>query len=397
MKNIANYVIPFSSDEYASRTARVRSKMRERGLDLLICQDPANMCWLTGYDSWSFYTPQAVVLGVAEDWPSWFGRPQDAWAAQVTTILPDDRIACFDEALVHHPERHPFDDLCVLLRDRGYGRARIAVEMDAHYYTARAHRHLVRGLPDAVFEDSRELVNWAKAVKSVSELNYMRQAGRICTAALDAAVTVMAPGVPESRVVAEVYKSQTVGVDGVSGDYTSLCPLIQVGEGTSTPHLTWSEAPLPDDTLVVLEIAGARRHYTVPIARTIHLGAPPQAIADLAEVIVEGVDAALNTARPGATCEQVEAVWQKILNRNGLDKKSRVGYSIGLAFPPDWGERTMSLRPGDTTVLESGMCFHFQSGVWLDAYGATISEPFVVTEGGGERLCDVERRLIVID
>ena len=154
---------------------------------------------------------------------------------------------------------------------------------------------------------------------------------------------------------------------------------------------------MPDDTLVMLEIAGARRHYTAPITRTIHLGAPPRAVSDLAEVIVEGVDAALDIARPGATCEQVEAVWQRTLNRNGLEKKSRVGYSIGLAFPPDWGERTMSLRPGDTTVLESGMCFHFQSGVWLDAYGAAISEPFVVTEGGGERLCDVERRLIVID
>ena len=397
MSKFGDYVIPFSCDEYAARATRVRSMMRDRDLDLLICQDPANMCWLTGYDSWSFYTPQAVVLSAVEDWSIWFGRPQDARAARLTTILPDDRIACFDEALVHHPERHPFDDLCTLLGDRGYGRARIAVEMDAHYFTARAHHHLVRGLPDAAFEDSRELVNWAKAVKSDAELTYMRHAGRICTAALNAALAVMAPGVPESRVVAEVYKSQTVGVDGVSGDYTSLCPLIQVGEGTSTPHLTWSEAPLPDDTLVMLEIAGARRHYTAPITRTIHLGPPPQEIADLAKVIVEGVDAALDMARPGATCEEVEAVWQKILNRNGFEKKSRVGYSIGLAFPPDWGERTMSLRPGDTTVLESGMCFHFQSGVWLDAYGAAISEPFVVTDRGGERLCDVERRLIVID
>ena len=397
MNNSVNHVIPFSLDEYAGRSARVRSMMRERGLDLLICQDPANMCWLTGYDSWSFYTPQAVVLGVSEDWPIWFGRPQDLQAAQVTTILTDNRIACFDEALVHHPDRHPFDDLCILLCDRGYGRARIAVDMDAHYYTARAHGHLVKGLPDARFEDSRELVNWARAVKSDAELHYMRQAGRICTAALNAAVSVLAPGVPESSVVAEIYRAQTVGVEGFSGDYTSLCPLIQVGEATSTPHLTWSEAPLPDNVLVTIEIAGARRHYTAPITRTIHLGTPPREISDLAEVIVEGVDAALDMARPGATCEQVEAIWQRTLNRNGLEKKSRVGYSIGLAFPPDWGERTMSLRPGDTTILESGMCFHIQSGVWLDSFGAAISEPFVVTEAGGKRLCNVERRLIVID
>jgi len=102
-------------------------------------------------------------------------------------------------------------------------------------------------------------------------------------------------------------------------------------------------------------------------------------------------------ARPGVTCEQVEAVWQAVLKRNGYSKESRVGYSIGLNYPPDWGERTASLRPGDTTVLQAGMCFHFQSGMWLDDFGAAISEPFVVTEKGGECLSHVARELIVID
>ena len=146
-----------------------------------------------------------------------------------------------------------------------------------------------------------------------------------------------------------------------------------------------------------MEIGAARRHYHAPLTRTIHLGAPPREIERLANVIVDGVDIALDTARPGATCAEVEAVWQKVLNVNGYSKPSRVGYSIGLNFPPDWGERTASLRPGDHTVLEKGMCFHFQSGVWLDDFGAAISEPFVVSASGGERLCDAPRELIVID
>jgi Xaa-Pro aminopeptidase len=391
-----HYQIPFSRNEYESRVRKVQGMMRERGFAALICQDPANMCWMTGFDNWSFYTPQAVLLGVDDAWPTWFGRPQDAKAARMTTVLPEANVLSFSESLVHHPDKHPYDELCALLRDRGFAKARIAVEMDAHYYTARAHRHLVEGLPQAAFLDSRELVNWAKSVKSDAELALMRQAGRICTQTMNAAIAKMAPGVRQSEIVAEVYARQTLGIDGLSGDYTSLCPLIQVGEGTSTPHLTWSEAPLPDNTLIVMEIAGARRHYTAPLSRTIHLGKPPQKIADLARVIVEGVDAALEAARPGATCEEVETVWQKVLKRNGIEKKSRVGYSIGLAFPPDWGERTMSLRPGDTTVLEAGMCFHFQSGVWLANYGAAISEPFAVSDRGGERLTDVDRRLIEI-
>ena len=118
---------------------------------------------------------------------------------------------------------------------------------------------------------------------------------------------------------------------------------------------------------------------------------------DMAKTIVEGVDAGLELARPGNTCEQVEAAWQAVLRKNGLKKESRVGYPVGLAYPPDWGERTASLRPGDTTELQPGMCFHFMAGVWLADFGIAISESFVVTERGGERLCDVARELIVID
>ena len=145
-----------------------------------------------------------------------------------------------------------------------------------------------------------------------------------------------------------------------------------------------------------MELAAARRHYHAPLTRTAHIGTPPRDVVRLAEAIVEGGNAAMEAARPGATCADVEAVWQGVLNRHGYRKESRVGYSIGLGFPPDWGERTASLRPGDNTVLETGMCFHFQSGVWLERYGAAISESFVVTTDGGERLCDVERAIRVI-
>lgn len=127
-----------------------------------------------------------------------------------------------------------------------------------------------------------------------------------------------------------------------------------------------------------------------------HLGPPPGQMSKLTDVILEGGDRAIEAAKPGVTCEEVEALWQSILNRNGFEKPSRVGYSIGLNYPPDWGERTASLRVGDKTVLEAGMCFHFQSGIWLDDFGAAISEPIIITENGGERISHVARELIIL-
>ena len=387
----------FEITEFQRRIADVKSRMETAGFDLLMCQDPSNMGYLTGFDGWSFYTPQAVLVHLDEEWPVWFGREQDAKSAHITTDLPAHNIIPFSEPLVHHPTQHPFDELCDLIKARGWGRARIGVDFDAHYYTARAHHHITTGLPDAKISDNRELVNWARLIKSPSEIAYMREGGRMATQVMENALARLKPGVKQFEVMADVYRDQIVGLDGKFGDYTGLCPLIQVGEGTSTPHLTWTEEPLPDSGLIVMELAAARRHYNVPLTRTGHIGQPPDEMAKLAEVIVEGGDRALELARPGVTCHEVNQLWQSILKKHGYVKNSRVGYSIGLAYPPDWGERTASIRDGDMTELQEGMCFHFQSGVWLDDFGAAISEPFVVTENGGERLTDVRRELVVIE
>ncbi len=390
------YQKAFEPAEFERRVTDVGRRMAEAGFDLLVCQDPANMGWLTGFDGWSFYTPQAVVVHQEEAWPIWFGREQDAKSAHITTDLPAENIIGFSEPLVQHATLHPFDELCDLIKARGWGAARIGVDFDAHYYTARAHHHLVNGLPDAKIADNRELVNWARLVKSPAELAYMREAGRIMTETMNNALNKLAPGVRQYEVIADVYHDQITGFGHKYGDYTSLCPLIQVAEGTSTPHLTWTDEPLPDSGLIVMELGAARRHYHAPMTRTAHIGEPPDQMAKLTDAIIEGGDRAIEACRPGNTCEEVEAIWQAVLKKHGFEKKSRVGYSIGLNYPPDWGERTASLRPGDQTVLQEGMCFHFQSGVWLDDFGAAISEPVIVTDKGGELLCDVPRELVIV-
>ena len=334
-----NYNKPFQKSEYDQRVRKVKLRMEKAGFDLLICQDPANMNWLTGFDGWSFYTPQAVLLHLNEATPIWFGRSQDAKSAAITTDISPENIIGFSEPLVHHPSQHPFDELCDLIITRGWGSERIGVELDAHYYTARAHHHLINGLPNAHISDNAELVNWARLVKSDAELVYMREAGRNVTSTMNQAIANLKPGTKQYEIIADVYHSQITGLDGKFGDYTSLCPLIQVGEGTSTPHLTWTDDPIPDNGLIVMELGAARRHYHTPLTRTAHLGKPPEEIIRLAEVIVEGGDTALAAARPGMTCGEVEEIWQNVLKRNGYQKESRVGYSIGLNYPPDWGER----------------------------------------------------------
>jgi ectoine hydrolase len=170
--------LPFTRLEYADRLARVRASMDARGIEVLVAADPSNMSWLTGYDGWSFYTPQAVIVtGDGEPW--WWGRRMDANGARRTVHMDESRILDYSDDHVMSTERHAFGQLAGLLSDMGHGSARVGVEMDNYYYSAAAHQNLVAGLPDADVVDATALVNWQRAVKSEQELVYMRRGARI--------------------------------------------------------------------------------------------------------------------------------------------------------------------------------------------------------------------------
>jgi Xaa-Pro dipeptidase len=131
------------------------------------------------------------------------------------------------------------------------------------------------------------------------------------------------------------------------------------------------------------------------MARTVFLGEPPRRLARATDVVVEGTQAALDAVRPGATCEDVEAAWRRCITKHGLEKDSRIGYSTGLNYPPDWGEHTMSLRPGDRTELRPNMTFHMILGIWEEGWGLEISETFRVAETGAETLASFPRELLI--
>jgi ectoine hydrolase len=384
----------FEMSEYRRRIEKTRKAMAERDVELMIVVDPSNMAWLTGYDGWSFYVHQCVLLA-GEGEPIWVGRGQDANGAKLTAFMGHDNIIGYPDNYVQSTERHPFDCVSKVITDKGWGARRIGVEMDNYYFSAAAYRALATHLPQATLIDANSLVNWQRAVKSEAEIAFMRRAARIVEAMQGRAMELIEPGMRMNALVAEITRTGILGADGYGGDYPAIVPLLPTGAGASAPHLTWSDQPFKSGEGTFIEIAGCYRRYHCPLSRTVFLGKPPQKFIDTEKAIVEGLGAALEAAKPGNTCEEVEAAWRKTVARYGLEKESRIGYSIGLSYPPDWGERTMSLRPADRSVLQPGMTFHMIPAIWKEDWGMEITEPFLVTERGAETFCHFPRRLFV--
>ncbi|WP_440770331.1 M24 family metallopeptidase [Natronorubrum sp. DTA28] len=384
----------FEEAEYERRVDRAKERLHEADLDAIVVSDPANMNYLTGYDGWSFYVHQAVVVTTDRDEPVWVGREMDAGGARATTHLSEESILSYSDDHVHSPyDLHPMDYVAGVLEDLEVADGRIGLEMDAAYFTAKSYTRLQQNLPDAEFEDATLLVGWVRIKKSEAELEYMRQAARISENAMQAGIDAIGEGVPEYEAAAAIYDALINGTDEYGGDYPSIVPLMPSGDHTDTPHLTWTDRPFEDGDPVIIELSGCRHRYHSPLARTTFVGDPPDVLEETADIVVEGIEAALDVVEPGVTCESVEKAWRDTIAQYGLEKEDRIGYSMGLGYPPDWGEHTASIRPGDETVLEENMTFHMIPGIWTEAVGMEISETFHVTSSGAETLADFPRKL----
>ncbi|MDX1529164.1 MAG: aminopeptidase P family N-terminal domain-containing protein, partial [Gammaproteobacteria bacterium] len=130
------YTHPFIQDEYRQRIDKTKHRMSERGVEILLCTNPANMCYLTGYDGWSFYVHQLVLVALDDEDPHWIGRGMDANAARVTTFLTDDHIHPYPDDYVQSTVKHPMDFVSDLIKEKGWDRRPIGVEMDTFYFTA---------------------------------------------------------------------------------------------------------------------------------------------------------------------------------------------------------------------------------------------------------------------
>ncbi|SDO12598.1 ectoine hydrolase DoeA [Phyllobacterium sp. OV277] len=386
--------LKFSREEFAQRLAKTRKAMEKKGIDVLICSDPSNMAWLTGYDGWSFYVHQAVIVP-PEGEPIWYGRGQDANGAKRTAYLHHDNIVGYPDHYVQSTERHPMDFLSKLLEERGWRKKTIGVEMDNYWFSAAAFASLQKHLPNARFVDGTALVNWQRAVKSKTELDYMRKAARIVELMHQRIVDKVEVGMRKCDLVAEIYDAGIRGTNEFGGDYPAIVPLLPSGADASAPHLTWDDQPMKSGEGTFFEIAGCFNRYHVPLSRTVFLGKPTQEFLDAEKATLEGMEAGLAAAKPGNSCEDIANAFFGVLKKYGIVKDNRTGYPIGISYPPDWGERTMSLRPGDKTVLEPGMTFHFMTGLWLETMGLEITESILITDTGVECLANVPRQLFV--
>lgn len=374
----------FPAEEFERRQGLARRRLAQAGHGALIVTSPENIYWLTGRQTAGYFAFQALVL--SQDAPPFLlvrqlelpGALANTWLTEIHAYQDAD-----DPAAV----------LAELLKQSGISRP--ALSRDGWFVSSGFLDRLEAAIGMGRLPDGSGLIEALRAVKSARELDSIRLAATYAEAGLCAGLDACMPGADENAVAAAMLSAAV----RAGSETMAMEPLVSSGPRSGLPHMTWRRRTLESGDPIFLELAGSHARYHSALMRSVWLGRPPaeaQAMMDCAE---RALDAALGAMRPGVSCAAVHDAAQAVIDEAGYHDafRKRIGYSMGVAFAPDWGEGAiLSLFSNVDRVLEPGMVFHLPAT--LRRYGhwtVGASETVIVTNSGIDILSSLPRSLTI--
>lgn len=380
----------FETSEYRARVDKLRALMVAAGLDALLVTLESNLCYLTGYEGFSSYVPQAALLTLDED-PYLILRQLDVRCAEATSWLPQDRLIGYAESYVGG-EQSAWEAIGKFAKGKVAASARIGAEISGGKGPGLGvfdHAKLIDALGVEELRDGGGLVSKCRRVKSDRELAYLTEAAAIVDRAMLAGIDKISVGTRQCDVAATVMSALCSGTEAIPGGPPYQPPTMPVGELANAPHLKWSDDVYAPGQQTNFEMAATRHRYTCPLSRTAYLGTPPARLKQIHNAVLEGWHAAVGAIQPGAACSDVAQAFDVAFRPFGFAKESRVGYSIGI----DWNDSAASLGHNDHSEIVANMALHVIVGIWERGEGYVFSEAVRVTDDGAESLSNVPRLL----
>jgi len=380
-----NFGLAFPRKEYDRRLGAVQKGMASQGVEGLLLFAPANLAYLTGYNTIG-YTNYQCLLVTADKKPILVVRLLEGPVAGATSWL--------DTILTYEDHEDPAIAVRRAVEKAGLLSRPIAVERISAFLNIRDYWHLEEVL-GTKFEDGSGLVENVRVIKSPVELEYMRTAARTTEAGMKAAYEAIQEGKTENDVAAECYRAMVAA----GSEFFSSQPILTSGEKSGIAHTTFHRRTLKEGDPVLIEIGGVWNRYTGALMRTAAVGKVSGEVQRMYDACVEALEATLGAIRPGARSEEVQGACQNVIDRRGYESnfRKRVGYSLGIGFAPGWGEgHIMDIKHHDSRELRPGMVFHIVPALRQNReYGVGLSETVSVAETGVEVITNFPRELFI--
>jgi Xaa-Pro aminopeptidase len=369
-------VAEFTVQDYAQRIDRATEQAVQAGLTGVLITPGPDLVYFTGYQPTAI--TERITMLVAQT-----GRP----AAMIVPILerPDAEAACGASALDitdWTDGADPYAATAPLLDPNG----RYAISDSAW---AMHVLGLQQALPASGYVSMTDALPMLRAIKDADEIERLADAGAAADATLEEIVKVRFAGRTENDVAADL--AALLRKHGHSQvDFT----VVGSGPNGANPHHEASDRTIQDGDMVVMDFGGLKEGYGSDTTRTVHVGEPTDEEREVFEIVRAAQQAGYEAVRPGVACQEIDRAARKVISDAGYGEYfiHRVGHGIGITThePPYMVE-------GEEHLLQPGMCFSIEPGVYLPGrFGVRIEDIVVVTEDGGRRLNNTNREMRIV-
>lgn len=384
--------LPFSIDEYRDRAGRVRARMRERGVDVLFVTSPANLFYLTAFQS-IWYPPRApvgVVVTADEERLVFCDYERHETLARET--------AHYDDAVFYRYE-DVLDTIAETFRARGWLEGTIGLER----WSPAPGAPLLDALGSRLGELGGKIVSgdWVvdrvRLVKSPAEIEFVRRAGAIVDAAFDDLEEHVRPGQTELEIAARL--DAVMAEHG--GERAAIQTMVSAGPGVwCRTHAPPTRRPVEAGDVMYVDACGVVNRYHADVCRTFAVGRDHPEARAILDVTAQSVEEVRRAVKPGDPLDVAQRVAEEfVFSRFPREQVWWVGgYALGIAMAPNWvGHTYLSNDAFEQFTWEPGYLTNYENVLFDRDAGFTASymETLLMTETGIEPLSSRPRTLTV--
>jgi len=361
----------------AARNDAVRAEMRRLGVDTLLLSIGAELPWLTGYTAMPLERLTMLVLSL------------DAEAILVVPALEAARVEPRPELFSLRPWAETENPIDVVTSVVGRSRRRLGI---SERTWARFLLALQAELPRSTWMNSSRITGPLRAVKDADEVAALRRASAAAGRVAAELVTSQIPLI--GRTEADV--SRELGQRLIDEGHDSVnFAIVASGPNAASPHHHAGVRTIGAGEAVVCDFGGTMDGYCSDITRTIFTGDPPEEFLDLYAALAGAQAAAVDAARVGTACQDVDGVARDLITDAGYGPQfiHRTGHGIGLEEHED-----PYLVSGNREPLVAGHAFSVEPGIYVEEkWGARIEDIVVATDAGPEPLNRADHALAVVE
>jgi len=367
LKPMTEGIKPITDEERLGRIEKARRLMKENKIDAIYLESGSSLYYYTGVRWGGSERMFAAVLPA---------RGEIAWVCPAfEEMRARELIRIGSDIRTWEEDESPYKKVAQIFKDRGIQTGAIGIEERVRFFLFDGIR---KEAPHLTYVSADPITAGCRMIKSSAELALMQRANDITIAAYKAAVATLKEGLTQDEFAANVSAAfSALGVDG--GAFASF------GKYTAFPHGSIQPQKLREGDVVLMDGGCNVEDYASDITRSFVFGKPSVRQREIWDLERRAQDAGLEAAKPGATCESVDAAARKVITDAGFgpDYKvpglpHRTGHGIGL----DGHEWTYLVR-GNQTRLAPGMCFSDEPTIVIyGEFGIRLEDCMYITEDG---------------